>query len=273
MPTCRRLVGVVWVEVVSACSSWRLCSDCDETVFRPASVSCFASLSHLTQSLSLSRLRSLSQWMSYVETATGSLLLLPFQLALLVILHSLFALARFVQLVKHLPAVVEHSTRHPATKNANSVDEDSARWSKTPKNLAVVFVPGLELGTWNSGGAGARRRALDKLVTDVSALVGWCVELGVESLSLYDEHGEQRPSLLWNKELTSNRRRPGPQCPRRDRQAIVGDAARTRGQVGRAVLGQDDVPHCTPSTRSSTRGGRADAGYRQRVCYISSKSV
>jgi hypothetical protein len=211
--------------------------------------------------------------MTYPETTTGSLLLLPFQLALLVILHSIFALARLVQLVKQLPSVFNHYAHPTRPSSSSTIDNDSARWSKTPKNLAVVFVPGLELGTWSSGGADARRSALDKLVTDVSALVGWCVELGVESLSLYDQHGEQRPPSLGSTELIATLRCPGPQCTRCDRQAVGGDATGTQCQVGGALVGEDDVPHCVASTGSSIGGRRADAGYRQWVCCITGESM
>lgn len=139
-----------------------------------------------------------------LRRAPGMLSLLwPIQLALLTFLHVAFAVSRLVFLLRQLPAATRRWIHLQLSADppylSNDVEHDRIRWKKTPTHLAVVFVPGTSLSTWNSrwlGGPQAEQRELGKLVKDVKALLGWCEELGMASLSVYDERGTWQQGLL-----------------------------------------------------------------------------
>ncbi|KAI5478138.1 Di-trans-poly-cis-decaprenylcistransferase-like protein [Pseudohyphozyma bogoriensis] len=139
------------------------------------------------------------------------LLLLPLQLAVLVILHICQALARLFYVLSLLPLFASRQSfllppslfaPPPAPSPTHSIERDKARWTKTPKHLAVVFVPALTLGTWTRAWSfkglveGRKRRKrrkeeeeLQKLVKDLGELIRWCEKLEIRSLSVYDERG------------------------------------------------------------------------------------
>lgn len=79
---------------------------------------------------------------------------------------------------------------------AASLDEDIARWRETrlPRNVAVVFVPAARgrirwkflhwtYEPWPND------VVLHGMQADAIELVQWCFQMGIESLSLYDEEG------------------------------------------------------------------------------------
>ena len=119
-------------------------------------------------------------------------LLLPFRLCLLVLLHSAFALFRLLHVLSHLPLIFRQAIfplADPASEPA-LIDEDRKRWSKTPKHLAVILVPGMELRSWVWGSkADHDRRELARLRVELTKLVDWAKTLGLTSLSVYDRHG------------------------------------------------------------------------------------
>ena len=131
-----------------------------------------------------------------------SLLLLPLQAAVILILHACFAFSRLVTLLQQV-----HLQRRPTTSSASvpgskaDIERDQARWKKTPRKLAVSFVPGTRWSSAIRWWKSRRERELDderaelaKLVEDTRKLLAWCDQLGIEELSLYDEQGV--PSCL-----------------------------------------------------------------------------
>lgn len=129
-------------------------------------------------------------------------LLWPLQVSLLVFLHAVFAISRLVFLLRQLPSATRRwihlQLSADPTYLSNDVELDRIRWKKTPTHLAVVFVPGTSLSTWKPrwlGRAEGEQKELGKLVEDVKALLGWCGELGVASLSVYDERGAWQGSV------------------------------------------------------------------------------
>lgn len=120
-------------------------------------------------------------------------ILLPFQLALLLVLHAVFAFSRFIALVRQLPQLWPPS-RSPAPPVAEPSPEqlaqDRSRWKKTPGHLAVSFVPGQQLlGSWRRSKQTREAHELAKLVEGLRLLLGWCEQLGIAELSVYDEQG------------------------------------------------------------------------------------
>ncbi len=119
-------------------------------------------------------------------------LLLPFQLGLLVVLHSVFALLRLVHVLSHLPLIFRQAIFPLAdpTSEPAPIDQDRKRWTKTPKHLAVILVPGVELRSWIwRSRADQDRRELARLQVELTKLVGWAKTLGLSSLSVYDRRG------------------------------------------------------------------------------------
>lgn len=114
------------------------------------------------------------------------LLLLPLQAVVILILHSCFALSRLFTL---LHQVHRGSGQPTTTETRIEIERDQARWKKTPRKLAVSFVPGTRWSWWRSSGDAEReeREELAKLVEDTRKLLGWCDQLGIDELSLYDE--------------------------------------------------------------------------------------
>ena len=124
-----------------------------------------------------------------------STLLLPLQLTVLLILHGLFALYRLVRVLRHLPSTVRArvaTTRPDDGDERLSADVSHARWDKTPKHLAVVFVPSKL--SWSR--RRSERAELAKLEQD----------LGLESLSAYDEQGNTFFTTTDRQVLTSSLR-------------------------------------------------------------------
>lgn len=134
-----------------------------------------------------------------------STLLLPLQLTVLLILHGLFALYRLVRVLRHLPSTVRArlaTTRPDDGDERLSADVSHARWDKTPKHLAVVFVPSKL--SWSR--RRSERAELAKLEQDLHRLLRWAEALGLESLSAYDEQGNPFSTTTDRQVLTSSLR-------------------------------------------------------------------
>lgn len=117
---------------------------------------------------------------------------LPFQLGLLVVLHSIFALFRLVHVLSHLALICRQAIRplQDPTSTSASIDQDCKRWNKTPKHLAVILIPGIELRSWVwPSRADNHTRELNRLTRELANLVGWAKTLGLSSLSVYDRRG------------------------------------------------------------------------------------
>lgn len=113
-------------------------------------------------------------------------LLFPVQLVVLLALHLAFALYRLAKLVSRVASTRPGRVNPP--RDAPVSDSDQARWEKTPKHLAVLFVPSKP--AWRRSARGSEAAELEKLVEDLKLLLAWCEQLSVESLSVYDEQGE-----------------------------------------------------------------------------------
>ncbi|GAA6043344.1 hypothetical protein JCM8097_008037 [Rhodosporidiobolus ruineniae] len=116
-------------------------------------------------------------------------LLFPLHLTVILSLHACFAGSRALRLVAHLfpLSIFPALRRRPSPPNPTN-DLAAGRWTKVPKHLAVRLAPG------GRGWAFWRRRddedkALRERTEQVRRLAGWCRELGVVTLSVYDETG------------------------------------------------------------------------------------
>lgn len=119
-------------------------------------------------------------------------LLLPFQLGLLVILHSIFALCRLAHVLSHIPLIFTQSLGPLTgpTPTTSPIEVDRKRWNKTPNHLAVILVPGMELRSWVWGTrVDHDRREAIRLQTELFQMLGWAKTLGLSSLSVYDRRG------------------------------------------------------------------------------------
>ncbi|GAA6022680.1 hypothetical protein JCM10207_008579 [Rhodosporidiobolus poonsookiae] len=114
-------------------------------------------------------------------------LLFPLHLSTLVVLHAAFASCRFARLVAHLWPTLR--LPRPALAPTPAGDVAAQRWRKLPRHLAVRFAPGGR-GGW---GMLFRRRSdeeeLDERVKQLRLLITWCTQLGIDTLSVYDETG------------------------------------------------------------------------------------
>ncbi|KAK4704927.1 hypothetical protein P7C70_g1293, partial [Phenoliferia sp. Uapishka_3] len=117
--------------------------------------------------------------------------LLPLQIAALILLHFSFALYRLYRVLLHLPSNLRTSLspRTPLqdTSSDLSRDKHNKRWSKSPKNLAVIFVPSKI--RWSARKRGTETAEVEKLVQDLRLLLKWAEQLELESLAIYDEKG------------------------------------------------------------------------------------
>lgn len=130
--------------------------------------------------------------------------LLPFQLAVLCILHLIFAITRLVALVRQL------SHRSSSTRSRSTTAQDSdhdeqqvtksvaaGRWSKLPRHLAVVLVSGTQHSFWTTklrkGKASSDNvdEDLHGMIQDLRVLLRYCDQVGVQDVSIYDERGER----------------------------------------------------------------------------------
>ncbi|GAA5892481.1 hypothetical protein JCM8208_005832 [Rhodotorula glutinis] len=114
-------------------------------------------------------------------SALASTLLYPLHLAVLASLHTVLASSRCVRLIARLAQLVPTPSPRCRVKPAPATDLERVRWRKLPRHLAVALVPGR--GGWDG------QDALRSKVDGVRRLVGWCTELGVRTLSVYDETG------------------------------------------------------------------------------------
>ncbi|GAA5836435.1 hypothetical protein JCM9279_000390 [Rhodotorula babjevae] len=114
-------------------------------------------------------------------SALAHTLLYPLHLAVLASLHAVLASSRCVNLIIRLAHLVPSPSPRRRVKPAPASDLGGARWRKLPRHLAVALVPGR--GGWDG------QDALRTKVDCVRRLAGWCTELGVRTLSVYDETG------------------------------------------------------------------------------------
>ena len=114
-------------------------------------------------------------------SALAYTLLYPLHLAVLASLHAVLASSRGVRLLARLVQLVPSPSPRRRVKPVPASDLEGARWRKLPRHLAVALVPGR--GGWDG------QDALRAKVDSVRRLVGWCTELGVRTLSVYDETG------------------------------------------------------------------------------------
>ncbi|KAG0660336.1 hypothetical protein C6P46_004636 [Rhodotorula mucilaginosa] len=109
-------------------------------------------------------------------------LLYPLHLAVLVSLHAVLATSRATRLAFRLGHLVFRPwfPRRRRSAPASSLSDDLAdqRWSKLPRHLAVSLV---------SGGQGGEQR--QRHVGILQNLLQWSRQLGVTTLSVYDETG------------------------------------------------------------------------------------
>lgn len=109
-------------------------------------------------------------------------LLYPLHLAVLVSLHAVLATSRATRLAFRLGHLVFRPciSRRRRSAPASSLSDDLAnqRWSKLPRHLAVSLV---------SGGGGSEQR--QRHVGLLKSLLQWSRQLGVTTLSVYDETG------------------------------------------------------------------------------------
>ncbi|BGP13523.1 hypothetical protein JCM10213v2_001449 [Rhodosporidiobolus nylandii] len=118
--------------------------------------------------------------------ALTRVLLFPLHLSVLLTLHTAFAGCRLARLVAHLLP----SLRRPR-RPTPAGDLAAGRWSKVPKHLAVRLAPG---GWWWSR-ASDEDEVVRERVEQVRLLAGWCDELEIETLSVYDETADVAAAL------------------------------------------------------------------------------
>ncbi|BGP34357.1 hypothetical protein JCM10296v2_006172 [Rhodotorula toruloides] len=108
-------------------------------------------------------------------------LLLPLHLAVLASLHAVLASARAARLVLRLASLVPFPTLRQHEAVTPEDDLRSGRWNKLPKHLAVVLAPARTASDF--------RQAVQDKVEQLRKLLGWSRELGIATLSVYDETG------------------------------------------------------------------------------------
>lgn len=108
-------------------------------------------------------------------------LLLPLHVTVLASLHAVLASTRLLRLIARLAALVPLPRFRQHAEPTPAADLRQKRWQKLPKHLAVALVPGT--GSW------AGLWALQHKVAQVRRLLGWSRELGIQTLSVYDETG------------------------------------------------------------------------------------
>lgn len=108
-------------------------------------------------------------------------LLYPLHLAVLVSLHAVLATSRATRLAFRLGHLVFRPwfPRRRSAPASLSDDLANQRWSKLPRHLAVSLVSG-------GGGGGEQRQ---RHVGILKSLLQWSRQLGVTTLSVYDETG------------------------------------------------------------------------------------
>ncbi|GAA5975566.1 hypothetical protein JCM11641_003536 [Rhodosporidiobolus odoratus] len=108
--------------------------------------------------------------------------LLPLRAAVIVSLHACFASCRAIRLLVHLLPLRFARRRRPTPAG----DLAAGRWTKLPRHLAVRLAPsGFRWTLWRRG----QDKELHVKVEQVQRLAGWCSELGMQSLTVYDETG------------------------------------------------------------------------------------
>ncbi|GAA5845507.1 hypothetical protein JCM11251_001658 [Rhodosporidiobolus azoricus] len=120
--------------------------------------------------------------------ALTRVLLLPLHLSVIVSLHACFAGCRALRLAAHLLPRLQLTLKRQETRPTPTGDLAAERWKKVPKHLAVRLAParvGWRLFPWRRG----EEDELREMVEQVEQLVAWCRELGIETMSIYDETG------------------------------------------------------------------------------------
>ncbi|GAA5877852.1 hypothetical protein JCM8547_002697 [Rhodosporidiobolus lusitaniae] len=113
--------------------------------------------------------------------ALSRALLLPLHLSVIVSLHACFAGCRALHLLAHLFPRASRRRTQPGPAD----DLARGRWQKVPKHLAVRLAPGGRGWRWWTSEGEDKAMKLRQ----VEQLVGWCRELGIATLTVYDETG------------------------------------------------------------------------------------
>lgn len=118
-----------------------------------------------------------------------SSLLLPLHALALFLLHVAFALSRLAHVVRSQITFFRQLNPIASIEEDRllELDKRRARWNKTPKHFAVVFVPSNRAMPWSFRWGEVNE--LKKLADDLERLVVWCEKLGIACLSVYDEKG------------------------------------------------------------------------------------
>jgi hypothetical protein len=129
--------------------------------------------------------------------ALTKVLLFPLHLSVILSLHTCFAGCRAFSLLSHLfpissPLLTLSRRRRSPTP---ATDRVAKRWQKVPQHLAVRIAP--SGGGWRIWRT--REDEVEEKVKQVEQLAGWCKELGILTLTVYDETGafhSRSPSFL-----------------------------------------------------------------------------
>ncbi|GAA6022245.1 hypothetical protein JCM8202_001991 [Rhodotorula sphaerocarpa] len=115
-----------------------------------------------------------------MSTVAVQQLLYPLHLVVLASLHAALATSRATRLAVRLLKLVLRPFRRPAEPATPIQDLEEGRWTKVPRHLAVALVP--------VSGQG-ERRAVQRHVGVLQSLLSWSRQLGIATLSVYDETG------------------------------------------------------------------------------------
>ncbi|BGP26708.1 di-trans-poly-cis-decaprenylcistransferase-like protein [Rhodotorula toruloides] len=114
-------------------------------------------------------------------SALTTRLLFPLHLAVLASLHAVLASARAARLVVRLASLVSFPQLRQHEPVTPAEDLKRGRWTKLPKHLAVILAPART--------ASDLRQAVPVKVEQLRKLLGWSRDLGIATLSVYDETG------------------------------------------------------------------------------------
>lgn len=178
-------------------------------------------------------------------------LLFPLHLAVLASLHAVLASARAARLVVRLASLVPlpRLRQHEAVTPAD--DLKRGRWKKLPKHLAVILAP--------ARAASDIRQAVQDKVEQLRKLLGWTRELGIATLSVYDETGARSFSLRPLRPLTR------PVFRRTSRRGGFRGVDCTRDVRGGAQFDEIGLRTCPTATASSGKVCRAEGDFAGRV--------
>ena len=115
---------------------------------------------------------------------------LPLRIACLLLLHALNAVIALLDHLAHRPwPSFEPRSRRQALRE---LERHAQRWTKRPHHLAIVYTSMLDLAPlrWlRKSRQDSDVRDVRRIAREAASLADWCIDLGIERVSLFDQRG------------------------------------------------------------------------------------